>query len=103
MKWVLATLGAHVKRLRVSFDYMAESVIAKTTGDPGVTALVESFANMDAPWLSGITDIHRLASELGLVVVENFPTARLYRAYRPGRPMTSPIFNFYSVCTIGQR
>ena len=86
MKWVLATLGAHVRRLRVSFDYMAESVIAKTTGDAGVTALVESFANMGAPWLSGITDIHHLASELGLVVVENFrPRGSIARIVRDVR------------------
>jgi methyltransferase (TIGR00027 family) len=102
MKWVLTELAAHVRRFRLSFDYMAEEVIAKTTGDPGVTKLVESFANMGAPWLSGVSDIRRLAYEHGLTLVENFRTAELHRRYRPGRPITSPIFDFYSVCTIGQ-
>jgi methyltransferase (TIGR00027 family) len=102
MKWVLTELGTHVRRLRVSFDYMAEAVISKTTGDPGITKLVESFANMGAPWLSGVSDIGSLAYELGLGLVENFQTADLHRAYRPGRGITSPIFNFYSVCTVGQ-
>ena len=41
---VLAELRSFVKRFRVSFDYMAESVILMTTGDPGITTLVESFA-----------------------------------------------------------
>jgi hypothetical protein len=27
--------------------------------------------------------------------------AELYRKYWTGRPMTSPIFDFYSVCTLG--
>ena len=56
---------------------------------------------MGAPWLSGIRDIQSLASDLGLSLIENFKTAELHETYRPGRPMTSPIFKFYSVCTVG--
>jgi methyltransferase (TIGR00027 family) len=100
MKRVLTQLGNYVKRFRLSFDYLAESVIAKTTGDAGIISLVESFENMGAPWLSGISDIQGLAHELSLSLVENFRTSELYRAYWSGRPMASPIFNFYSVCTL---
>jgi hypothetical protein len=57
MKWVLTELRTHVRRLRISFDDMAEAVISKTTGDPSVTKLAESFANMGAPWLSGVSDM----------------------------------------------
>ena len=81
---------------------MAESVISKTTGDAGITRLVESFANMGAPWLSGIRDIRSLAHELSLDLIENIRTSELYQAYWAGRPMTSPIFNFYSLCTVGR-
>jgi hypothetical protein len=56
---------------------------------------------MGAPWLSGIRDIQSLAREMRLTLVENFRTSELYRAYRRGRPMTSQIFGFYSVCTVG--
>jgi methyltransferase (TIGR00027 family) len=98
---ILSELRRHVKRFRVSFDYMAESVITKTTGDPGVTSLVESFARMGAPWLSGIRDVERLASDLRLDVIENVKTAELFERYWLGRPMPSPIFTFYSVCTLG--
>ena len=90
-----------MKRFRLSVDYMADAVIARTTGDPGITELVESFARMGAPWLSGIRDIHSLASELRLNLIENFRTAELFERCWPGRPMTSPIFRFYSVCTVG--
>ena len=86
---------------RVSFDYMAESVILRTTGDPGITTLVESFANMGAPWLSGIKDVKGLARDLGLDVVENFRIAEPHRQYGVTRPMASPIFNYYAVCTLG--
>ena len=97
---VLAELKNHVRQFALSFDYMADSVVSKTTGDPAITSLVESFARMGAPWVSGIGDIRALAHEAGLQVVENFRTAELYRKYWTGRPMTSPIFNFYSVCTL---
>ena len=101
-KQVLTELRNHVTRFRVSFDYMAESVISKTTGDPGITSLVESFASMGAPWLSGIRDVQSLAQELGLSLIENFRTAELHQVYGLRRPMASPIFNFYSVCTLGR-
>lgn len=100
-KHILAELRKYLKRFRLSFDYMAEAVISKTTGDPGITSLVESFATMGAPWLSGIRDIRSLACELGLNLIENFKTAELNQKYRQNRPLTSPIFKFYSVCTLG--
>jgi methyltransferase (TIGR00027 family) len=100
-KHILAQLRKYVKRFRISFDYMADAVISKTTGDPGITKMVESFANMGAPWLSGIRDVQRLARELSLSVIENFKTADLYQTYWAARPMTSAIFGFYSICTLG--
>jgi methyltransferase (TIGR00027 family) len=100
-KRIVTELRKYVKRFRLSFDYMAETVIAKTTGDPGVTRLVESFAAMGAPWLCGIRDIRRFASELRLDLIENVKTADLFRTYWLGRPQTSPIFDLYSVCTLG--
>ena len=81
VKHTLSELRRYVKRFGLSFDYMAEAVISKTTGDLGITSLVESFATMGAPWLSGIRDIQSLARELSLNVVENFKTSELYQAY----------------------
>jgi len=101
VKQILAELRTHVRRFEVSFDYMAEAVIAKTTGDSGIGDLVESFAAMGAPWLSGVRDIQSLAREMSVNLIENFKTSELYQAYWPGRPLTSPIFNFYSICTMG--
>jgi len=68
---------------------------------PGITTLVESFAAMGAPWLSGIRDIRSFARDLGLDLLENFQTSELCRTYRHDRPIASPIFGFYSVCTLG--
>jgi methyltransferase (TIGR00027 family) len=99
-KKVMAPIRTHIRRFRLSFDYMSDSVVSKSTGDSGITGLVESFENMGAPWLSGIRDVEALAKELNLTVIENFKTAELHRTYWPGRPMASPIFHFYSVCTV---
>jgi methyltransferase (TIGR00027 family) len=101
VKQTITELRKYVTHFRLSFDYMADSVVSKTTGDPGITRLVESFANMGAPWVSGIRDIQSLARELRLNLIENFRTSELYQRYWLGRPLTSPIFGFYSVCTLG--
>jgi methyltransferase (TIGR00027 family) len=98
-KQTMLLLKRHVPRFRLSFDYMTESVITKTTGFTSLTVLVESFEAMDAPWVSGIDDIDGLAGEVGLRVVENRTTGQLYRKYR-GRPVSSPIFHHYSICTL---
>jgi len=102
LKQIIRDIRGTMTRFRLSFDYMAESVIAKTTGDPGITGLVESFERMGAPWLSGIADLRGLAREMRLDLIENFRTSELFRRYWSSRPLTSPIFNLYSVCTLGR-
>lgn len=97
---LLATVRDRVRRFRIAFDYLSDAVIDKTTGDAGVTRLVEGFEAMGAPWRSGIRDLPAFARELKLRVVNDLRTADLYRRYWQGRPMTSPIFDFYSVCTL---
>lgn len=92
-------LKQHVMEFRLSFDYLTEAVVTKTTGDASLTTLVESFEAMRAPWLSGIDDVRGLAGEIGLRVVEDVTTGELFRKYR-GRSAASSIFRHYSVCTL---
>jgi len=96
----LRLLKQHVKRFRVSFDYLTQPVITKTTGDASLTRLVESFEAMNAPWLSGIDDVRGFAGDVGLNMVEDVTTGELYRKYR-GRDAASQIFQHYSICTLG--
>jgi methyltransferase (TIGR00027 family) len=98
-KHTMSQLKQHVAEFRVSFDYLSESLVAKTTGDASLTTLVESFEAMRAPWVSGIDDIHDLARELALRVTDNVTTGELYETYR-GRPAASPVFGHYSICTL---
>jgi methyltransferase (TIGR00027 family) len=100
VKHTIAEIRRTMKRFRLSCDYMAEAVISKTTGDAGVTTLVESFEAMAAPWLSGIGDIESLARELNVTVIDDVTTGALHERYWPGDAVTSPIFRYYSVCTV---
>jgi hypothetical protein len=46
---VLADVRKRVRQFTISFDYMAEEVIAHTTGDQRTSNFVERFAAMGAP------------------------------------------------------
>ena len=98
-KHTMIELKRHLKRFWLSFDYLTEPLVKKTTGDASLTTLVESFEAMGAPWVSGIDDIYALARELDLHVVENFTVGELYRKYR-GYAASSTIFQHYSICTL---
>jgi hypothetical protein len=79
---------------------MSEEVIAYATGDPGTSGFVERFAAMGAPWHFGLNDLDALAEEAGLRVVDAAKVAELHRAYWPGRPLASLIYEHYSLCTV---
>jgi methyltransferase (TIGR00027 family) len=100
VKRTIAELQAHVRHFRISFDYMTDAVITKSTGDAGVTTLVESFAAMGAPWVTGFRDIRDLAREFSLTLTDDATTGELGQRYRIGRPLTSAIFANYAVCTL---
>jgi hypothetical protein len=58
-------------------------------------SVIERQDSLALEWMS-------LAHELSLNLIENVRTSELYQAHWSGRPMTSPIFNFYSLCTVGR-
>ena len=99
-KEVMRQLSGTLRDFRLSFDYFATSVITKTTGEDGMTRMVENFANMGAPWPTGFDNVEALASEVGLHVIDDFTTGELHAAYR-GTARAQPVFGpFYSVCTL---
>ena len=56
-KHTMLKLKRHLRRFWLSFDYLTEPLVKKTTGDASLTTLVESFEAMGAPWVSGIDDV----------------------------------------------
>ena len=97
---VLADLRERVRQFAISFDYMDEAVVARTTGERGTTAFVERFAAMGAPWHFGIDDLDALADEAAMTIADAVTVGHLHRAYWPDRPLESIIYDHYSLCTL---
>jgi hypothetical protein len=97
---VLAELKDGVPAFGLSLDFMDQAVVARTTGDPQTTTFVERFAAMSAPWHFGIDDLSALAKEARLAIADVATVAELHRAYWPGRPLDSVMFEHYALCTL---
>ena len=98
--FVLEQIRDNVPNFRVSFDYMSDKVILRTTGYQDINDYIDKYESMYAPWITGFENIAALADELNLKVIENFSTADLQAQYRPGRSLESNLFKFYFVCTL---
>ena len=97
---VLSSIAQNLRRFSISFDYMPPEVIAKETGDAEITAVVERFAAMGAPWTYGMSDIEGLASSVGARVADVFSIAELFRRYWPSQTPYSRLFDHYKLCTL---
>ena len=100
VRQVMTNIAQRVEQFTLAFDYMTPEVIAKTTGDPSITALVEGFAAMGAPWGFGIGNLQEFARQAGMLIVENRTMGDLYRDYRPVGIIDTPLYGLYSLCTL---
>ncbi len=98
--FVLEQIRDYVENFRLSFDYMSEKVILRTTGYQDINDYIDKYESMYAPWITGFDKIATLADELHVKVIENFSTADLHAQYRPRRSLESNLFKFYFVCTL---
>lgn len=98
--FVLKQISDNIKHFKISFDYMSEKVINRTTGYQDINDYIDKYESMYAPWITGFDDIQSLAKNLGLKVIDNFSTAELFKKYRPNLSLESNIFKFYFVCTL---
>jgi methyltransferase (TIGR00027 family) len=97
---VLSDLRNRVRQFSISFDYMDQAVVARTTGEPGATGFVERFAAMGAPWHYGIDDLGALAAVTSLMVANVSTVGDLHRQFWPERPLESIIYDHYTLCTL---
>ncbi len=96
----LGRLKAEVPRFRIAFDYLSEELIARDTGFSSAGKLVAGFESAGAPWVTGFTDIARLAERAGLALVED---KRIVDVMPPSRfrvALDRELFRHYSVCTL---
>ncbi len=98
--FVLKQIRDNVKDFRLSFDYMSDKVISRTTGYQDINDYIDKYESLYAPWRTGFENIETLAKGLDLKVIENFSTAELHKKYRPNRSLDSNLFKFYFVCTL---
>ena len=96
----MTNIAQRVEQFTLAFDYMTPEVIAKTTGDPAITALVERFAAMGAPWGFGIGNLQEFARQAGMSIIEHRRMGDLYRDYRPDGIIDTPLYGLYSLSTL---
>jgi methyltransferase (TIGR00027 family) len=99
--FVIKQISNNVNKFRLSFDYMSDKVISRTTGYQDINDYIDKYESLYVPWISGFETIEPLAKDLGLKVLENFSTTELHEKYRPNRTLESNLFKFYFVCTLG--
>ena len=97
---ILTDLMSAIGRCSTSFDYFAEAVIKEETGDPEISSVVARFAAMGAPWTYGIDDLAELGARCGAKVLDRVTLADLHRTYWPDQPLASPLYGYYSLCTV---
>jgi methyltransferase (TIGR00027 family) len=96
---ILDTLRDRVKRFTVSFDYLSDRVIHRTTGYPDINDYINELEKLGAPWHAGFKNMENFLRSLGFDPIENLSTAELYQQYYPDRPLPSELLQFYFVCT----
>lgn len=99
---VLEQIREHFHKFCLSFDYMSDQVISRTTGYDDINDYIDRYEKLYTPWITGFENIEPLAKDLGLKVIENFSITELFNKYRPNCPLESNLFYFYFVCTLEQ-
>jgi methyltransferase (TIGR00027 family) len=99
---VLRELASGVSRFSISLDYMDEQIIDRTTGDQPTSDFVARFAAMGAPWSFGCNNVHPLADEAGLAVVDVVSLAELHHTFWPDRPAGWTIDKHYFLCMLSK-
>lgn len=97
---ILKKIRDCVQNFCLSFDYMSEKVISRTTGHPDLNDYIDQYERKYAPWITGFDNIADFVESLHLKLIDNFSTAELHQKYRPNASLNSNLFQFYSVCTL---
>lgn len=91
-----------IPRVRLTFDYLSAELIARPAGDAEAGRLIDGFAAIGAPWVTGFNGIAALATQAGWAVLDD---RRMVDAVPPSPfriPLTGDLFRHYSVCTLGK-
>lgn len=97
---VLLRLHEKLRHFEISFDYMSDEVISRSTGDPRVSEFAETYANLGAGFITGIADVHAFARDLGLEIADHHAASELRRRYLPADECGLRLFEHYFLATL---
>lgn len=97
---VLLRLCRRLRRFEVSFDAMSHQVIARSTGDPRVTAFADAYSTLGAGFVSGLADVHAFARDLRLEVVDHCTASDLAWRHPVASASGLRLFDHYFLSTL---
>jgi methyltransferase (TIGR00027 family) len=97
---VLIQLRERLGRFAISFDYMSDQVISRSTGDPRISAFAATYAELGAGFVSGLADVHAFARDLGLEVADHRAASALARRHLPADACELRLFEHYFFVTL---
>lgn len=98
---VLLRLCRRLRHFEVSFDAMSDRVIARSTGDPRVSAFAETYAALGSGFISGLADLHAFARDLRLEVVDHATASDLAWRHPTANASGLRLFDHYFLATLG--
>lgn len=97
---VLLQLRQRLDRFEISFDYMSDQVVSRSTGDARISAFAETYAELGAGFVSGLADVHAFARDLGLEVADHRAASELARRHLPADGCELRLFEHYFFVTL---
>ena len=92
----LARLRDRIQSFKIALDFLAKSVINRTTGDEQITATTDAFQNiLNVKWLTGFDDLSAIKERTGLKEVEFGSLLDFGKQVAPDVPMDVPQLKVY--------
>jgi methyltransferase (TIGR00027 family) len=97
---LLETMRDGLADFALSFDYLSKRLVENRAALRQSQRIVQGFAEMQAPWITGFDRIEPLIHGVGLRVQEDHLLVELGRSYRPGLPLDPQLLSDYRICTV---
>ncbi len=100
VKLVLQKKKKKLTEFALTFDYLSQKLINRSTGFRKSQDLLNSFSSLGAPWNTGFDDIRELAEGTGLALIHDFLIAEYINNRYLEFKVDPSLFDDYSICTL---
>ena len=100
IKSLLIDLRNNLDHFFISFDYLTDTVINRTTPYPAVTQAANFFSGLGSPWITGYDDISVLSKATFLTLLDTVSMEVLEHQYCPEAKNSLELLSLYSVSTL---